>query len=88
MEAIIKVEDGNNIESGRCFFCNQDATYIFGVIDSNNKKFNGYPLNGFHVCKIHMDAINRLLDGTYDIKKMINNPELTNFRGGINFHDE
>ena len=72
METIVAKVEGDELLPGKCHFCDNQATKIFGVLGvGDEKRYNGHPLLGFHVCKTHVGAINSLLDGTKDINLLI-----------------
>lgn len=69
MESVIVVVTGDPINpTGECQFCVKKATNIFGVVTS--KRWNGHLFKGFKVCEEHLDKLNALLSGEYDIDEM------------------
>jgi hypothetical protein len=73
MEAIIQVVEGKELKASKCKFCDDRATEVFGVVNLEDKRYNGFPMKGFHICKKHLRALNSLLDGTKDIDSLIKN---------------
>jgi hypothetical protein len=71
MESIVQVVKGNQIDDPSkyvCCFCTDPAVSLFGV--TTIKKFNGVILKTFGVCQIHLDKINSMLSGEFDIDQI------------------
>ena len=82
-ETVIKVVKGDDLDPNcTCQFCNKSATNIFGVI--NSKRFDGYLFSGFPVCLEHLDKLNALLSGEYDIDDLYLEKYKLSGRQGIN----
>ena len=72
-DSIIKVVDGDEFTEGKCQFCENNATTVFGVVNLQKKRYNGDVFKGFRVCSKHLRALNSLLDGTKDIDTLVKN---------------
>lgn len=70
METIITTAQGDNLttKGKTCTFCDQPAEALFGVIAG--KKWNGEVLRSFPTCSVHLECLNSLLSGDYDIDKI------------------
>ena len=71
METVVQVVRGDTLIAGNkpCIFCNKvDKQQIFCV--TAGKKYDGILLRGFPVCYEHLDKINALLSGEFDIDKI------------------
>jgi len=69
MESVITVVKGTELEIvGQCQFCTKQATSLFGVI--TDKRWDGFLLKSFKICSEHLDKLNALLSGEYDIDDM------------------
>ena len=77
MEQIINVTEGDKpSDKHGCFFCEKDAPFLFGVIDSKNsvkthKGEEGYVMNSVALCEQHAEGFNSLLSGKHDINELI-----------------
>ena len=82
-ETVITKVRGRELEpNGPCQFCPKQATYIFGVVDS--KKYDGYLFKGFPICDEHLDKLNALLSGEYDIDELFLEKYRMTGKRGIN----
>jgi len=76
MESIIKVLEGSKLKTRKCFFCNKEAVFTFGIVD-NTKTIktqdddNSFIMNHVTICKAHAEAFNSLLSGEHDIEYLI-----------------
>lgn len=70
METIITVAQGDSLttKGKTCIFCDKPATTLFGVLAG--KRFDGEVLRSFPVCEAHLECLNSLLSGNYDIDKI------------------
>jgi len=70
MEAIIKHVRGDKLKTDSCIFCsNTQNIKIFGVIV--DEKHDGHLMRMFGVCPEHLDKLNALLSGEYDIDSIL-----------------
>jgi len=76
MESIIQINEGDKPnDRHKCFFCEKEALFTFGVIDnnktiiSNNNK--AFILTSVGMCNIHAEAFNSLLSGEHDVNELI-----------------
>ena len=68
METVVKFVRGDSLEpAGKsCIFCGRQACYhVFGV--TAGKKYDGTLMKTFPLCEEHLDKINALLSGEFDI---------------------
>lgn len=72
MESIVQVTKGSPLEPERfsCVFCSsaETAVQLFGV--TVRKKYNGVLFKHFGVCKKHLEKLNALLSGEFDIDQI------------------
>ena len=78
MESLIQFNEGDKPSDARCFFCNKEAPFIFGIINISNKiidiskpKEDVYKLDAVYLCTSHAEAFNSLLSGEHDINNLI-----------------
>lgn len=77
MESIINITEGvKPSESHRCFFCDQEAPFHFGIVNSKKKvvigeNTNGYVMSSVALCSVHAEAFNSLLSGEHDVNELI-----------------
>jgi len=70
MEAIINHIRGDKLKATECIFCDKHENIkIFGIIVE--EKFDGHLFKMFGVCPEHLDKINALLSGEYDIDSIL-----------------
>ena len=70
MEAIIQKIRGDDIEAKKCNFCSKTENIkIFGLI--LDAKHDGYLIKMFGVCPEHLDKLNALLSGEYEIDEIM-----------------
>lgn len=68
METVIKVIEGDPVDildNGECIFCDSQSTHVF--MTTIGKKYNGTLVKGFKICTEHMDKLNAILSGKFDI---------------------
>lgn len=68
METIVKVVRGDSLEASNkpCIFCGKVSGYqIFGV--TAGQKHDGTLMKIFSLCEEHLDKLNALLSGEFDI---------------------
>ena len=76
METIIKILEGNKPnEKRKCFFCEKEALFTFGVIN-NNKTLDinneeSFIMQSVGLCSTHAEGFNSLLSGEHDINDLI-----------------
>jgi len=77
METIIKVAEGDAFNTKRkCFFCEKEALFTFGII-KNDKVLNYDPdspifvMQSVGLCETHAEGFNSLLSGEHDINELI-----------------
>jgi len=71
MEAVVQIVRGDNFNTDNklCIFCEKtNQIEIFCI--TAGKKHDGILVKGFPVCKEHLDKINALLSGEFDIDKI------------------
>ena len=77
MESLIHVKEGYTPgqTNTRCFFCDQEAPFTFGIIDNTRMIRSGatecYQMNSVDLCTIHAEGFNSLLSGEHDINDLI-----------------
>jgi len=75
MESIIEFKEGDMPSTNRCFFCNNEAPFIFGIINKNQqyniKDSTGYKMDAVCMCEVHAEAFNSLLSGEHDVNALI-----------------
>lgn len=72
MEAIINHVEGDQLEPKACVFCDKEKDIsCFGVLPKEGIKWNGRLMTFFGVCEEHLDRINALLSGEYDIDTIL-----------------
>lgn len=67
-ESIVQIVQGDRLEAEgkECVFCGRiDNPQIFSV--TQGKRHNGILLKHYVVCEEHLDKLNALLSGEYDI---------------------
>jgi len=72
MESIVTVVRGDSLDSTSkpCIFCQSiKDTKLFGVTDG--KKYDGVLLKTFPLCPEHLDKVNALLSGEFDIDSIM-----------------
>lgn len=68
MESVINIVEGDPIDilhTGSCIFCENQSTHVF--FKSIGKKYNGLLVKGFWICDEHMDKLNIILSGKFDL---------------------
>ncbi len=82
MESIIQINEGDipNPKS-KCFFCDKEAPFSFGIINANKMLITydkmkeehraGFVMNGVSLCEQHAEAFNSLLSGEHDVNDLI-----------------
>jgi len=68
MECVVQVVRGSKLDpkGNNCIFCeNKEAVSLFCV--TKEIKFDGVILNSFGICKEHLDRLNALMSGEFDI---------------------
>jgi len=66
METVITKVRGEDLKTNNCKFCKETENLkIFGII--TNKTFDGYLIKSFGICTEHLEKLNALLSGEYDI---------------------
>ena len=74
MEALIQIHEGNIPKNGTCFYCDNKARYIIGMIDTENMvktEVDNYVFTSVGLCVNHAEAFNSLLSGEHDIDKLL-----------------
>jgi hypothetical protein len=68
MECVVQVVRGSPLDPkhNHCVFCGTDETVSLFLI-TKEVKYDGVLLNGFGICKEHLDRLNALLSGEFDI---------------------
>lgn len=68
MECVVQVVRGAPLDPkhNHCVFCGTDETVSIFLI-TKEVKYDGVLLNGFGICKEHLDKMNTLLSGEFDI---------------------
>ena len=68
MECVVQVVRGSalNLKNESCVFCGTDQITSLFLI-TKEIKYDGVLLNGFGICKEHLDKLNTLLSGEFDI---------------------
>lgn len=84
MEIIIKITEGEEPKPSKCKFCNNLSTKVFGVINLEDKRYNGFQTKGFLICNKHLKALNSLIDGTKDINTLVINYDRIMTGGKLN----
>lgn len=73
MEAIIQVIEGDKFEDTQtCIFCDKSTTIAFGLI--TDKKYNGHIIKYYGICTEHLEIIESILTGEFNINKLHNKP--------------
>lgn len=70
-ESVITVARGDSLDATKkpCVFCERaEGTEVFGI--TAGKKYDGILLKHFVVCEEHLDKINALVSGDYDIDQI------------------
>ena len=68
METIVTAVRGDSLDSVNkpCIFCgSNNSSQLFGV--TAGKKYDGVLLKTFPLCEEHLDKVNALLSGEFDI---------------------
>ena len=67
MESVVQVVRGSQLDpkTHHCVFCGVTATSLFCI--TKDKKYDGIVINSFGVCNEHLDKLNTLLSGEFDI---------------------
>ena len=77
LESVIEYKEGNTPnEKCSCFFCEKDATVLFGITQKDAKVMakdgsNCFIHNSVGLCNIHAEAFNSLLSGEHDVNNLI-----------------
>ncbi len=75
METVITRIRGDSLDATTCIFCDKsDDCVIFGIEES--KRYDGTVLRHFSICKYHLNKLNALLSGEFDIDRI----NLDNYR--------
>ena len=71
MESVIQVVRGSKLEGTfECVFCGStNNSKIFGIV--GKKTFDGILFRGFPICKEHLEKLNALLSGEFDIDNIL-----------------
>lgn len=76
MESIIQISEGDKPNSNRkCFFCEKEALFTFGIINNNktiiSNNAESFIMTSAPMCIIHAEAFNSLLSGEHDVNELI-----------------
>jgi len=76
MESIINITEGNKPnEKRKCFFCEKEALFTFGIINNNKiltiNNDELFVMQAVGLCDTHAEGFNSLLSGEHDINDLI-----------------
>lgn len=70
MESVVQVIRGAPLETegNYCNFCGKEASSLFLI--TKEKKYDGILVNSFPICREHLDKLNAILSGEFDIDEI------------------